>query len=52
MRAVSREIGWTITRINQIVRGWINYFGMGSMRGFLKKFGEWLRHKIRVIYHS
>lgn len=49
-KAVSREIEWTITRINQIVRGWINYFGIGSMRGFLKKFGEWLRRKIRVIY--
>ncbi|RGT54204.1 group II intron reverse transcriptase/maturase [Solobacterium moorei] len=37
------------TQVNQIVRGWINYFRIGSMKTFLKEFGEWLRHKIRVI---
>lgn len=37
------------TKVNQIVRGWINYFRIGSMKTFLKEFGEWLRHKIRVI---
>ena len=39
----------TFTRINQIVRGWINYFRIGRMKGFITKFGQWLRHKIRVI---
>ena len=38
-----------ITRVNQIVRGWINYFRIGKMKVFIDKFGQWLRHKIRVI---
>lgn len=37
------------TRINQIVKGWINYFRIGKMKTFIDKFGQWLRHKIRVI---
>ncbi len=32
-----------------MVRGWINYFRIGLMKEYMKKFGEWLRHKIRVI---
>ena len=37
------------TRINQIVKGWINYFRIGKMKTFIDEFGQWLRHKIRVI---
>ena len=39
----------TFKRMNEIVRGWINYFMIGNMRMFMKEFGEWLRHKVRVI---
>ncbi|WP_395815406.1 group II intron maturase-specific domain-containing protein [Clostridium sp. C45] len=38
-----------ITRVNQVVRGWINYFKAGSMKIFLSKFGKWLRHRIRCV---
>lgn len=48
-RAVSRPLAVTFTEVNQIVRGWINYFRIGSMRAFLGEFGQWLRHKIRCI---
>ena len=48
-RCVARTNAITFTRINQIVRGWINYFWIGKMKGFITKFGQWLRHKIRVI---
>lgn len=48
-RAVARPLAETFTKVNQIVRGWINYFSIGSMKGFLDEFGQWLRHKIRVI---
>ena len=48
-QAVSRSLSDTITKLNQILRGWINYFRIGSMKGFLDKFGQWLRHKVRVI---
>ena len=47
--AVSRPLAISFTKLNQIIRGWINYFRIGSMRKFIDKFGQWLRHKIRVI---
>lgn len=47
--AVSRPLAVTFTKVNQIVRGWINYFKIGSIKLFIDKFGQWLRHKIRCI---
>ena len=47
--AVSRPLAETFTKLNQILRGWINYFRIGSLKGFLDSFGQWLRHKVRVI---
>lgn len=47
--AVSRPLAVTFTKVNQIVRGWINYFRIGSIKMFLDEFGQWLRHKIRCI---
>lgn len=47
--AVSRRLSITFTKVNRVVRGWINYFKIGNMKGFLDKFGQWLRHKIRCI---
>jgi len=48
-QAVSRPLAITFTKLNQIIRGWINYFRIGSMKQFIDKFGQWLRHKVRVI---
>ena len=48
-KASALPLSTVFTQVNQIVRGWINYFRIGSMKTFLKEFGEWLRHKIRVI---
>lgn len=48
-RAVSIPLAITFTKLNQIIRGWINYFRIGSMKGFIDEFGQWLRHKVRVI---
>lgn len=47
--AVSRLLAITFAKVNQIVRGWINYFKIGSIKTFLDTFGQWLRHKIRCI---
>ena len=47
--AVSKPLGITFTKLNQIIKGWINYFRIGNMKGFLDEFGQWLRHKVRVI---
>lgn len=48
-QATSRPLAVTFTKVNQIVRGWINYFKIGSIKTFLCEFGQWLRHKIRCI---
>ena len=49
-RAVALPLGYTFTRLNQVLRGWINYFRIGSMKGWLKNdFSPWLRHKVRVV---
>lgn len=48
-KAISRPLAVTIKRVNQIVMGWINYFRIGMMKQFMNEFGQWLRHKIRVI---
>ena len=48
-KAISRSIVVTIKMVNQMVVGWINYFRIGMMKGFMAEFGAWLRHKIRVI---
>lgn len=47
--AVSQPLAKTFTKLNQIIRGWINYFRIGNMRIFINEFGQWLRHKVRVI---
>ena len=49
-RAAALPLGYTFTRLNQVLRGWINYFRIGSMKGWLKNdFSPWLRHKVRVV---
>ena len=48
-QAVSKPLKATFTKVNQKVMGWINYFRIGSMKTFINKFGQWLRHKVRVI---
>ena len=48
-KAVAMPLSLIFTKVNQIVRGWINYFRIGSIKVFLFKFGQWMRNKIRVI---
>lgn len=48
-KAISRPLAVTIKRVNEMVRGWINYFRIGKMKQYMAEFGAWLRHKIRVI---
>lgn len=48
-KAIARPLAETIKRVNEIARGWINYFKIGMMKQFVEEFGAWLRHKMRVI---
>lgn len=47
--AIARPIGKTFIKLNQLMRGWINYFGKGNIKTFMEEYGSWMRHKIRVI---
>jgi RNA-directed DNA polymerase len=41
-----------IKRLNWVIRGWINYFKLGSIQSKLKKLDEWLRNRLRYcIWH-
>ena len=48
-KAAAQPLSVVFTKINQVVRGWINYFKIGDMKHFLFKFSQWMRHKIRVV---
>ena len=48
-KAIAKPLSETFIKVNQIVKGWINYFRIGKMKIKIASFGEWLRHKIRVI---
>ncbi len=49
-RATAQPLSYVFTKLNQVLRGWINYFRIGSMKTWLKEeLGPWLRHKVRVV---
>ncbi len=49
----SRSNGMSIEgrkiKLNQILRGWVQYFKMSDMKGIMKSIDEWLRRRIRMI---
>ncbi len=48
-RSWSVDLTYRIKKINEILRGWINYYRQSSMKMKITKIGEWLRNAIRVI---
>lgn len=48
-RATAKPIAYTFAKLNQLIRGWINYFRIGKMKVKMQAFGEWMRHKVRVV---
>ncbi len=48
-KAAARTIKSTFMQLNALIRGWVNYYRIGSMQTFLDKYGQWLRHKVRVV---
>ena len=48
-KAAARTIKFTFMQLNWLIRGWVNYYRIGSMKGFLDEYGQWLRHKVRVV---
>lgn len=48
-KAGAQPLSLTFTKVNQVIRGWVNYFRISAMKYFLIKFSQWLRHKVRVV---
>ena len=48
-KAVARPMKSTFEQLNWLIRGWINYYRIGSMKIFLEEYGQWLRHKVREV---
>lgn len=38
-----------IQELNWVLRGWINYFGTGFIKGFIQQTTEWLHHRLRQL---
>jgi group II intron reverse transcriptase/maturase len=38
-----------IEKLNQVIRGWINYYRMGNMRQVLRRIDEHLRTRMRIV---
>lgn len=47
-RRSSQKLREAITHLNSILRGWINYFQLASMKNHLLALESWLRHRLRA----
>ena len=47
-RSDGKSIDYKIERLNQVTRGWINYFKIADMKNCMKEIGEHLRHRLRM----
>ena len=48
-RSWSVELGYRISKLNEVTRGWINYYRIGSMKDFLISISQHLRTMLRII---
>ncbi len=48
-RSWSIDLTYRIKKINEVLRGWINYYRKSSMKKKITSLGEWLRNAIRII---
>lgn len=47
-RSNAMSINEKIMKLNQVIRGWINYFRIADMKSNMTKIGEHLRHRLRM----
>ena len=48
-RSWSVSMDYRILRLNQVIRGWINYFRIGKMKQNMIKIDEHLRNRMRIV---
>lgn len=50
----ARSNGWSNERrrqkLNEFIRGWVNYFSLADMKTLMQETDEWLRRRIRAVY--
>lgn len=47
-RSNALSINEKITKLNQVIKGWINYFRISDMKNIMIKIGEHIRHRLRM----
>ena len=47
-RSNAMSISEKIVKLNQVIRGWINYFKIADMKSTMDRIGEHLRHRLRM----
>ena len=47
-RSNAMSIDEKITKLKQVIRGWINYFRIADMKKLMTEIGEHLRHRLRM----
>jgi len=55
IRAItSRSNAWSMekrmTKLRQVITGWVSYFGLADMKGVAKTMDKWTRRRIRMCY--
>lgn len=45
----SVSLTYRLKKLNEVIRGWVNYFRIGSMKSVLKRVDEHLRTMLRVV---
>jgi RNA-directed DNA polymerase len=48
-RNAGQSLPEVIRQVNQKFRGWIEYFQMARMKGFLQDIGQWMRRRLRCL---
>ena len=48
-RSNAETIDEIISKLNQVIRGWINYFRIADMKSAMTRIGEHLRHRLRMV---
>lgn len=38
-----------VEQLNRVTRGWINYFGLGFIKSFIREVERWLHHRLRQL---